>query len=302
MTVLTESDSKLGFIGLGLMGKPMARHLRRAGAEVVVHNRSQGAVQELADEGCVAASSPREVAESVGGGCVILMLTNTDSVREVVEGPDGLFAGMQTGLTVIDMGSTALAETRLWREQAVELGGDWVDAPVSGGQKGAIEATLTIFAGGDPARVDAVRPILEVLGSQVTYLGPSGAGQATKLANQIMVAVTIASVSEAFVMCQDAGVDLAAARPALLGGFAASKVLDQHGLRMIDSNFTPGGTATNQLKDLVEACRVAEHRGLDLPMLTANRKLWEEMIRAGLGDLDHSGLYQLYQQKHLPSH
>jgi len=283
------------------MGKPMARHLRRAGAEVIVHNRSQGAVHELTEEGCVAASSPRQVGEKVGDGYVVLMLTNTDSVRAVVEGPDGLFASMQSGLTVIDMGSTALAETRLWREQAVKLGGDWVDAPVSGGQKGAIEATLTIFAGGDPARVEAVRPILEVLGSQVTSLGPSGAGQATKLANQIMVAVTIASVSEAFMMCRAAGVDLAAARPALLGGFAASKVLDQHGQRMIQGDFKPGGTATNQLKDLVEACRVAEHQGLDLPMLTANRRLWEEMIEAGLGELDHSGLYQLYQQKQLPS-
>ena len=290
------SGSKFGFIGLGNMGKPMARHLIRAGARITLFNRSKQVLEELAGEGAEIAPSPREVAQGVGDGLIFLSLPNAGSVTEVVEGGTGLFAGLAAGSKVVDMGSTAVEPTREWYEKAISMGSDWIDAPVSGGQKGAREANLTIMAGGREEIVAGLRSILGVLGTTLTYMGPSGAGQCAKLANQIIVASTIASLSEAFLLCRENGVDLNAARTALLGGFAQSKILDQHGLRMIEENFEPGGTAINQLKDLVEASKVASSDGLKLPMLETNKKLWERMLEDGLGELDHSGLYEWYRQ------
>ena len=290
------SDSQIGFIGLGNMGKPMAGHLRAAGARLTLFNRSNQVLEELAGEGAEVASCPREVAQRVRDGLIFLSLPNAGSVDEVVEGEDGLFAGLTAGSKIVDMGSTAVEPTRAWHERALGMDSDWIDAPVSGGQKGAREANLTIMAGGLAGSVVAIRPVLEILGTTLTYMGPSGAGQCAKLANQIIVASTIASLSEAFLLCRENGVDLKAARSALLGGFAQSKILDQHGLRMIEEDFDPGGTAINQLKDLVEASKVASSDSLKLPMLEANKKLWERMLEDGLGELDHSGLYEWYRQ------
>ena len=290
------SDNRIGFIGLGNMGKPMVRHLMGAGARITLFNRSKQVLEELQGEGAEVASSPHEVAQRVGDGLIFLSLPNAGSVAEVVEGKDGLFAGLASGSKVVDMGSTAVEPTRAWHEKALGIGSDWIDAPVSGGQKGAREANLTIMAGGLEESVEAIRPVLEILGTTLTYIGPSGAGQCAKLANQIIVASTIASLSEAFLLCRENGVDLKAARSALLGGFAQSKILDQHGLRMIEEDFEPGGTAINQLKDLVEASKVASSDGLKLPMLETNKKLWERMLEDGLGELDHSGLYEWYRQ------
>lgn len=288
----------IGFIGLGLMGKPMAQHLKQAGANVIIHNRSQEVVQELESEGFTSAASPAAVAEAVQDGYIILMLTNTYAVEEVVAGEQGVFTSLQPGATIIDMGSTWVRETQQWQQTAVEKGADWIDAPVSGGQQGAKDATLTIMAGGNRSTFDQVKPMLDVLGASVTYMGSSGTGQITKLANQLIVANTIASVSEALLLCDTSGVDVTAARQALLNGFAGSKILDMHGLRMIDGDYEPGGRATSQLKDLVEVRRVAQDQQLDLPMLMTNIPLWEKMIEAGLGDLDHSALYLYYQQQH----
>ena len=290
------SDNRIGFIGLGNMGRPMARHLMSSGARLILFNRSKQVLEELAGEGAEVASCPSEVADQVGDGLIFLSLPNADSVAEVVEGKDGLFAGLAAGSKVVDMGSTAVEPTRAWHEKALGIGSDWIDAPVSGGQKGAREANLTIMAGGLEESVEAIRPVLEILGTTLTYMGPSGAGQCAKLANQIIVASTIASLSEAFLLCRENGVDLKAARSALLGGFAQSKILDQHGLRMIEEDFQPGGTAINQLKDLVEASKVASADSLNLPMLETNKKLWERMLEDGLGELDHSGLYEWYRQ------
>ena len=290
------SDSQIGFIGLGNMGKPMARHLMSSGTRLILFNRSKEVLEELAGEGAEVASCPSEVADQVADGLIFLSLPNAGSVAEVVEGKDGLFAGLASGSKVVDMGSTAVEPTRAWHEKALGIGSDWIDAPVSGGQKGAREANLTIMAGGLEESVDVIRPVLEILGTTITYMGQSGAGQCAKLANQIIVASTIASLSEAFLLCRENGVDLKAARSALLGGFAQSKILDQHGLRMIEEDFEPGGTAINQLKDLVEAAKVASSDGLKLPMLETNKKLWERMLEDGLGELDHSGLYEGYRQ------
>lgn len=296
--IFPPHGKKIGFIGLGLMGKPMVPHLKKAGAEVIIHNRSQEVVNELKEQGFTAVSSPAAVAEAVQDGYIILMLTNTYAVEAVVEGEKGLFQKLQSGATVIDMGSTWIEETQKWQKTALSKGADWIDAPVSGGERGAIDATLTIMAGGNQNVFEKVKPILEVLGTNVTYMGESGTGQATKLANQIIVANTIASVSEAFLLCDAVGVDLTAARKALMNGFAGSKILDMHGQRMIEDNYVPGGRATSQLKDLVGAAKVARDYQLELPMLATNKKLWEQMIEVGLGDLDHSGLYQYYKEKH----
>jgi 3-hydroxyisobutyrate dehydrogenase-like beta-hydroxyacid dehydrogenase len=274
----------------------------RAGARITLFNRSKQVLEELAGEGADVASSPSEVAQGVGDGLIFLSLPNAGSVTEVVEGEDGLFAGLTAGSKIVDMGSTAVEPTRAWHERALGMDSDWIDAPVSGGQKGAREANLTIMAGGLEESVDAVRPVLGLLGTTITYMGPSGAGQCAKLANQVIVASTIASLSEAFLLCRENGVDLKAARTALLGGFAQSKILDQHGLRMIEEDFQPGGTAINQLKDLVEASNVATANKLTLPMLETNKKLWERMIEDGLGELDHSGLYEWYRKLEKQGH
>ncbi len=176
----STEGSRIGFIGLGNMGKPMARHLMRAGARLTLYNRSKQVLEELAGEGAQVATSPREVAEWVGDGLIFLSLPNAGSVTEVVEGKDGLFEGLTAGSKVIDMGSTAVEPTRAWHERTLAMDSDWIDAPVSGGQKGAREANLTIMAGGLEESVEAIRPVLEILGKTLTYMGPSGAGQSAK--------------------------------------------------------------------------------------------------------------------------
>ena len=246
------SDCLIGFIGLGNMGKPMVQHLISAGAKVILYNRSMQVLEELAGKGAEVASSPREVAEKVENGIIFLSLPNANSVAAVVEGGNGLFAGLAVGSKVVDMGSTAVEPTREWYEKTNSLGSDWIDAPVSGGQKGALEASLAIMVGGNEESYKAVRPLLEILGSTVSYMGSSGAGQCTKLANQIIVASSIASLSEAFLLCKENGVDLKKARNAL---FFKSNVLDQHGQRMIEGNFELVARRRSA-KDLLEAFKV----------------------------------------------
>jgi 3-hydroxyisobutyrate dehydrogenase-like beta-hydroxyacid dehydrogenase len=295
---------RIGFIGLGLMGRPMAGHLLGAGLCVVVHNRSRTGTDALLEQGAEWAASPREVAERVGTGVTVLMLTNTASVRQVIEG-DGKDAAYlpaaRAGSLIIDMGSTGVEETRQWAAASTDRGLDWLDAPVSGGQLGAVNRTLTIMAGGERRCFDRAAPLLNLLGNTLTYIGPSGTGQAAKLANQIIVASTIAAVAEALTLARAAGADLSAVRRALLGGFAASRILDLHGQRMIDRNFVPGGRGTGQLKDVLEADRLARDSGLNLPLLQTNVDLWRRMVDAGLGELDHSALIQLYEQRQ-PNH
>lgn len=290
----SASSPPLGFIGLGLMGRPMARRLHEAGHRLVVHNRSQAVVDEFAALGQTRAASPRAVAAAAAGSLVFLMLPDSPTIETVLAGPDGLWAGLAPGTLVVDMSSSRVDSTQAWAAAARERGADWVDAPVSGGQAGAIAGSLSIMAGGTPEGYARALPYFEILGRTLNHLGPTGAGQAAKLANQIVVAVTISAVSEAFALAAANGADLAAVRRALLGGFAASKILDLHGQRMIDGNYTPGGRATLQLKDLREAARVAGLHGLELPVLQHNLTRWEAMIAAGLGDLDHSGFRKLY--------
>ena len=280
----------------------MAGHLVGAGLRVVVHTRSRAAADDLLRLGAEWVEDPRHVAERVGTGATILMLTDTSAVRQVVEGGGkggAYLPAARAGSMIIDMGSTGVAETRHWAAAAAERGVDWLDAPVSGGQLGAVNRSLTIMAGGERRCFERAAPLLNLLGSTLTYIGPSGAGQAAKLANQIIVASTVAAVAEALTLARAAGADLAAVRQALLGGFAASRILDLHGQRMIDGNFVPGGRGTSQLKDVLEADRLARDSGLNLPLLRTNVDLWRRMVDAGLGGLDHSALIKLYEQ-HTP--
>lgn len=292
---LPLSNAAIGFIGLGLMGKPMARNLHKAGAMMTVHNRSKPALETLAAEGMSPAVSPAELASQVGDGVIILMLTDSPATEMVFRGTDGLIDALAPGALIIDMGTNGIAETREWAAAASHANAHWLDAPVSGGEVGAIAGSLSIMAGGDSAVFERAKPVLQVLGDHITYIGPSGAGQVAKIANQMIVAQTIAAVAEALTLAERSGANIEAVRQALLGGFASSRILDLHGQRMIKQAFEPGGRATAQLKDVREAVRLAESQQLNLPQLATNHELWEKMIDRGYGDLDHSGLYHLYQ-------
>jgi 3-hydroxyisobutyrate dehydrogenase-like beta-hydroxyacid dehydrogenase len=295
-SLVFPGDRPLGFIGLGLMGRPMAWHLHSAGARLVLHNRSRAAVDELVAAGPhVAVQSPRAVAEQVGGGLIVLMLPDAPAVQSVLDGPEGLLAGLAPEALVIDMGSSGVGPTRSWAAAVAERGGAWLDAPVSGGETGARAATLSIMVGGAPEDFARARPVLERLGSTLTHLGPVGAGQGAKLVNQIVVAVTLSALAEAFALGRAAGADLGALRRALLGGFAASKLLELHGQRMIEGNFVPGGRAVNQLKDVAAGVELARSFGLQLPVLEQNLARWRELIDRGFGNLDHSAIIKLYE-------
>ncbi|MEQ8968568.1 MAG: NAD(P)-binding domain-containing protein [Azospirillaceae bacterium] len=285
----------VGVVGLGLMGKPMALNLNRAGARVTVANRSRGPVDELAGQGLRPADSPRAAAE--GADVVVVMVADTPAVDAVLHGPEGVVAGLAPGAIVIDMGTTAVPETRRFAAEVAAAGGRWLDAPVSGGQVGAIEGTLTIMAGGDPAVFETALPVLRAMGRRVTRVGDIGAGQVAKAANQLIVGLTIAAVSEAFTLAEAAGVEPGKVREALEGGFAWSRVMELHGQRMVDSAFTPGGRARIQLKDLVQADDLGRSLGVELPSLAAGRALYEALVAEGDGDLDHSALIRHYRRQ-----
>lgn len=286
---------RVGFIGLGLMGRAMAEHLRDAGARMVIHNRSRTVVEELlATGGMEAASSAAQVAEKVGDGMIVLCLTRTASVEDVINGSDGLLGKIATGSLVIDMGTTAVKATRNFNLALQQQGASLVDAPISGGQRGARTAALTIMAGGSEADFTRALPLFEVLGQRITHMGASGAGQVTKMANQIIVAQTIDAVSQALTIARANGVDPALVREALIGGFADSRILTEHGERMVKGDFEPGGRAECQLKDVLEGRDLMEQSGLDFLTLRANLINWERMIDQGDGGLDHSALIRLY--------
>ena len=280
---------KIGFIGLGLMGKPMARNLAAAGAKMWVHNRSQPSVDELVAEGMHRGGSPKGVAESCD--IVICMLTDTPAVEKVMldEG-DGVIAGIAPGTLVIDMSTTKVPATRAIAKAVDAKGGQYVDAPVSGGTIGAEGGTLTIMAGGSDEAFARAEPVLCVLGQKITHVGAVGAGQVAKAANQVIVGLNIGAVAEALTLAKHAGVDPARVREALGGGFADSRVLEVHGQRMVDDTFTPGARATVQCKDMDQALELAAELGIELPATALSRDLYDRLIASGGGDLDHAAL------------
>jgi len=295
----TLTGRRLGLVGLGRMGLPMARNLLEAGARLTVFNRTAATAERFIRDnpGAVAAATPAAVVAA--SEIIIVNVSDTPAVESLMTGPQGLLAGLATPARppriLIDMGTTAPAATRRFAEAAAKAGGAYLDAPVSGGVVGAEAGTLTIMVGGKDEDVARARPVLERLGSRVTHVGPSGAGQVAKAANQMIVALTIGAVAEAFALARTAHVDLPKLREALLGGFAQSRILDLHGQRMIEGRFEAGGRIRLQRKDVQQALEVAAEAGLELPGTQLNLKLWDEMIERGWGDLDHSALYKLYE-------
>lgn len=284
----------LGFIGTGIMGLPMAGHLARAGYALNVWNRTHAKVDPLCHGNARAAATARDAAS--GADFVICMLSSGPVCDEILLSANGVVDAMKPGAVLIVMSSIPVETARSQARAAQARGLLYVDAPVSGGEKGAKEATLAIMAGGAIAAWTAALPILQVMG-RPTHVGPVGCGQLAKLVNQMMVAANIASVAEALLLAERGGADVAKVREALLGGFADSTILRQHALRMITSDFAPGGPAKYQIKDTQTALAFARSMGLSLPMLATADRMFTDMIDHGDGELDHSGIIRELKRK-----
>jgi 2-hydroxy-3-oxopropionate reductase len=288
------SKPVVGFVGLGVMGKPMAHNLLKAAYSLVVHNRSRSPVEELAKAGAQIAGSPAEVAARTE--LTITMLPDSPDVEQVYTGDQGLFTGARPGTLLIDMSSISPVVTRKLALEAERRGLELLDAPVSGGEAGAISATLSIMIGGNPRAVERAMPVFQVLGKNIVHVGDAGAGQVTKAANQIVVGVTIAAVSEALVLATKAGVDPAKVRQALLGGFAQSRILDAHGQKMLERNFKPGFRIRLHEKDLKIALQTGGEYGVPLMVTGLVAQMMTAMKSMGRGDLDHAGLVTFIEE------
>jgi 2-hydroxy-3-oxopropionate reductase len=280
---------RIGFVGLGIMGKPMARNLLAAGFDLTVHSRSSGPVDELVAAGATRAEGPAAVAAA--GDITITMLPDTADVEQVLIGPGGVIEGARAGSLVIDMSSIDPEPTRAMAAAFAARDVAMLDAPVSGGEKGAIDAALSIMVGGDEAAFSRATPVFEALGKNIVHVGPSGAGQVCKACNQLVVAATIEAVAEALLLAERSGVDATKVREALLGGFAGSKILEVHGQRMLDRAFDPGFRIRLHRKDarIVEAAATAT--ATPIPSFTSVAQQLQLAVDAGDGDRDHSALY-----------
>ena len=277
----------IGFIGLGVMGRPMAEHLVAAGHSLALY-RVKAASQPLVDKGGTALDSARAVAEA--SDVIILMLPDTPDVEAVLFGADGVAAGLSAGKLVIDMSSISPVATKGFAQRIEALGCDYLDAPVSGGEVGARNAALTIMVGGKQAVFDRTLPLLQLMGKNITLVGGNGDGQTAKVANQIIVGLNIAAVAEALLFAKKAGADPAKVREALMGGFAASRVLEVHGERMVKRTFDPGFRIRLHRKDLALAVDAAKALNIALPNAAATQQLMNAAIARGDGDKDHSAL------------
>jgi 2-hydroxy-3-oxopropionate reductase len=277
----------IGFVGTGIMGRPMAGHLQTAGHELFVRDL-QPAPKELLDGGATECSTCREVAKRAE--VVIIMVPDTPDVAEVLFGADGVSEGLEAGTTVVDMSTISPIETKVFAEKINLLGCDYLDAPVSGGEVGAKNAALTIMVGGPVAAFDRVKPLFELMGRNITLVGDNGAGQTCKAANQIIVAMTIHAVGEALLFASKAGVDPARVREALMGGFANSRILELHGERMVKRTFEPGFRIELHQKDLNLALSGARALGMSLPGTATAQELFNACAGNGYSGLDHSAL------------
>jgi 2-hydroxy-3-oxopropionate reductase len=280
---------KLGFIGLGIMGAPMALHLVEAGHELYVNTHGQ-LPEAIASSPATACASGEEVARNAD--IVFTMVPDTPDVEAVLFGQGGVAAGLQgsSGKIVVDMSSISPMATKKFAERINALGADYIDAPVSGGEVGAKAASLTIMCGGPQGAFDKVRPLLELMGKNITLVGGNGDGQTTKVANQIIVALNIAAVGEALLFASKAGADPAKVRQALMGGFASSRILEVHGQRMIERTFAPGFRIRLHQKDLGLALQGARELGVCLPQTAGAAQLMQACAANGMADLDHSAL------------
>jgi 2-hydroxy-3-oxopropionate reductase len=283
------ADGRLGFIGLGIMGAPMARNLLAAGYDLTVHSRSPGPVDELVALGARRAEDASAVAAA--SDVTITMLPDTTDVEAVLTGPGGVAEGAREGALVIDMSSIDPGPTRRIANAFAASGVDMLDAPVSGGERGAIDGTLSIMVGGSDAAFARAEPIFGVLGGNVVHVGPSGAGQVCKACNQLVVASTIEAVAEALLLAERSGLDATRVRAALLGGFAGSKILEVHGQRMLDRAFDPGFRVRLHRKDarIVEAA--ADETHTPIPAFAVVTEQLQRSVDAGDGDRDHAALF-----------
>lgn len=284
----------IGFIGLGIMGRPMARNLLAAGFPLVVHNRSRGAVDELVAEGAEAAASAREVAER--SEVVITMLPDTPDVEQVVAGPDGVLEGAGRGMLLVDMSTISPVATRQLAERARAVGVGMLDAPVSGGDRGAVAATLSIMVGGEEEHFQRALPLFEAMGKTITHCGPTGAGQTVKACNQVVVALAIQAVSEALVLGTRAGVNPEVILRVLGGGMAQSRVMEMRGPTMAQGTFEPGFRARLHHKDLGIVLQTAREYGAALPATALMDQLLGSLVAQGRGDWDHSALLTVVEQ------
>jgi 2-hydroxy-3-oxopropionate reductase len=284
-------SQQIGFIGLGVMGRPMAKHLLAKGHALVVLNRSRPAMDDLVAAGARAGSTPADVARQ--SDIVITMVPDTPDVEKVVAGSDGVVDGLKPGAIVIDMSSISPVAARRLAERVAAAGGVMLDAPVSGGEIGAINATLSIMVGGDAAAFAKVRPVLECMGNpeRIVHVGAEpGSGQVCKVCNQMAIGGALAGVSEAMALARKAGVDPALVRQALLGGFASSRVLEVHGERMLKSNYVPGFRTKLYQKDLRIANETAAAHGVAIPATALVSQLVNALVASGGADLDYSAI------------
>jgi 2-hydroxy-3-oxopropionate reductase len=285
---------KIGFIGLGIMGTPMAGHLQKGGHELHVVKHRSPIPQKILDGGAIEHDSAARVAES--SEIVIAIVPDTPDVERVLFGDDGVSHGLGAGKTVVDMSSISPIETKAFAKRINDLDCDYLDAPVSGGQVGAEAASLTIMVGGTRETFDKVKPVFELMGKNITLVGDNGAGQTAKVANQIVVALTIEAVGEALLFASKAGVDPARVREALMGGFAGSKIMEVHGERMIKRTFNPGFRIELHQKDLNLALEGARALGVSLPNTAVTQELFNACAASGWASLDHSALVKALEK------
>ncbi|MCW8333640.1 2-hydroxy-3-oxopropionate reductase [Vibrio sp. SCSIO 43135] len=289
---------KIAFIGTGIMGKPMAANLQKAGHQLVFTDHFNPPPADLVAAGAIVTHSPKEATELAD--VTILMVPNTPQVEDVLFGENGVEQGLGSNPAsklIIDMSSISPIATKAIAARVKESGAQYLDAPVSGGEVGAVNATLSIMVGGDQAAFDQARPLFEVMGKNITLVGESGAGQTCKVANQIIVALNIEAVSEALVFASKAGADPARVRQALLGGFASSKILEVHGERMVEGTFDPGFKIALHQKDLNLALTGAEQLEVALPNTANAQELFEDCAAMGGENWDHSALIKAIEKR-----
>ncbi|MDQ3328043.1 MAG: 2-hydroxy-3-oxopropionate reductase [Chloroflexota bacterium] len=285
---------RIGFIGLGIMGKPMAHHLMDAGYALTVYSRSRGPVDEIVAEGATAAASPSELAER--SAIVITMLPDSPDVQAVVAGEDGVLSGAREGALIIDMSTISPITARDLAAQAREQGVGMLDSPVSGGDVGARNATLSIMVGGSAEDFARAEPLFGAMGKTITHVGPAGAGQVVKACNQVVVALVLEAVSEALVLGSKAGVDPATIIQVLSGGMAATRVMEMRGANFLEHNFAPGFKVDLHHKDLGIALATAREYGVSLPLTGIVEQMLQALRTRGMGGSDHSALLTLTEE------
>jgi len=286
--------SKIGFIGLGIMGKPMSKNLLKAGYNLVVHDVNQAPVEELVALGAEKRASPGEVANICE--IIITMLPNSPHVKEVVLGKNGLIEGLKPGSVIIDMSSISPMVSRELAQILEDMGAEMLDAPVSGGEPKAIEGTLSVMVGGKKEIFDMCFPIMKAMGGSVVHTGGIGAGNTTKLANQIIVALNIAAMSEALVLATKAGVEPELVYQAIRGGLAGSTVLDAKAPLVMDRKFNPGFRINLHIKDLANALDTSNEIGVPLPLTTAVMEIMNALKADGMGENDHGSIVRFYEK------